>query len=113
MLVGLGETGGKVGVGTSGLLDCGVAAGVLRGDGNSGARLAFVLGELLELAFAELSFSEPAGVGETDALAFALAFEFTFAVTTPPNGIPCSLAPVGGAAGCTAWLFGSADKAGA
>ncbi len=46
--------------------------------------------------------------GETAALAFGLAFTFAGGVIVPPDGIPSSPLPVGGCAGCTGWLFGSA-----
>ena len=98
MSVGLGLTGGKVGDGTSGLLDCGVAAGVCLGDGNSGARLLLAFAERLSLILSAFAFS--LGVGDRAGLAFTFALEL--GLTAPPNGIPCSLCPVGGDVGCTA-----------
>ena len=52
------------------------------------------------------------GVGEIAALTFALLFTAAFPLTAPPSGMPCSLFPVGGPAGFTAWLFGSAERVG-
>ena len=46
------------------------------------------------------------GVGET----WALAFRFLFALIAPPVGTPNSPLPVGGLAGSTGWLFGSATN---
>ncbi len=47
-------------------------------------------------------------VGEGDAEILALTFGFAFELVSPPAGIPDSARPVGGLAGSTGWLFGSA-----
>ena len=74
-------------------------------------------GDLLLLAFL-FSFAFTFAVGLTSSIgsgeiaAFAFGFKFTFAggVIAPPDGIPCSPFPLGGCAGCTGWLFGSAAR---
>ena len=92
VLVGLGDTGGNVGVGNSGLVDCGLASGDCLGEGNSGARLLLAFTALLSLAVAAFVFSSAAGVGDTAVLAFALVFAFAFAsdegLTHTARGIP-------------------------
>ena len=49
-----------------------------------------------------------AGEGEAEIL--ALTFASAVGLVTPPAGIPDSDRPVGGLAGSTGWLFGSATK---
>ena len=71
------------------------------GEGDSFARLLFAFaGVLLSLAAFGLSM----GVGVTAAPGLA------FALVVPPDGMPASFCPVAGAAGCTGWLFGSAES---
>jgi hypothetical protein len=93
---GLGDGSGE-------LVGLGLDSGEVRGEGSSVARLAFVLSMMFTFALV-LALTFPKGVGDTEALAF---------VTGPPTGMPCSSLPVGGVAGCTAWLFGSAASVGA
>ena len=62
------------------------------GEGDSFARLLFAFAGAL-LSFAAFAFGLPNGVGVT--AAFALAF----VLVVPPDGMPPSFCPVGGAAG--------------
>lgn len=96
----------------------GVSGTTLRvGSGNGGAMrllLLFSLVLVLALAFAfdGAGLRSSSGSGETCTLALGLALTFAGAVIDPPAGIPSSPLPVGGCAGCTGWLFGSAASAG-
>ena len=92
MPVGAGFSGGLVADGTGEGAVSGATLFV--GSGNGGALLALGLGAGLDSA---------SGSTEASTLAAGLAFAFTFAgeVIVPPEGIPSSLRPVGGCAGCT------------
>ena len=80
------------------------------GSGSGGAfRLALLFELLLLFAFA-FAGGLTSSIGSSDGSAFAFGLALTFAggAMLPPDGIPCSLFPVGDAPGCTGWLFGSA-----
>ena len=81
------------------------------GSGSAGfLRFELELEFSFELVFA-VGLISAMGLGVKAALAFAFASTFAFAageVIVPPDGIPSSPFPVGGGAGWTAWLFGSA-----
>ena len=66
--------------------------------------LVFLFPFEFEFEFALTSNSSD-GEGDGDAV---VALLFAFELNVPPSGIPCSVCPVAGAAGCTAWLLGSA-----
>src|SRR5258705_8242756 len=82
------------------------------GSGTGGAlRLLLVLGIALAFSFTFTGgLRSPKGVGATSALMlrFLLVLSLAGALITPPAGIPSSAFPVGGCAGWTGWLFGSA-----
>ena len=103
--VGDGFSAGFVADGAGG---GGVSGTTLRvGSGNGvGLRLLLLFSFAFSLAGAGLNSSN----GSTDGSKVATGLAFTLAggVMVPPDGIPCSLFPVGDPAGCTGWLFGSA-----
>lgn len=89
----------------------GVGKETFGGDGSAVFRL-----EFLSAAF-EFALLLSVTMGESVASALALALAFAFALVTgfaivPPEGISCSVLPVAGGEGSTAWLFGSATSPG-
>lgn len=80
------------------------------GSGSGGAlRLLLLLLFVFEFvfSFAGAGLRSSSGI-EGSTLAAGLALTFAGGVMVPPDGIPCSLFPVGDAPGCTGWLLGSA-----
>lgn len=81
------------------------------GSGSAGAfRLLLLFVLAFSLVFATGVISS-IGEGPTAAFVFMLVFTFEGGIT-PPAGIPSSPLPVGGCAGFTGWLLGSATNVG-
>ena len=72
-------------------------------------RFAFELVLLFAFSFAA-GVTSSIGVCTSSAFAFGKALVFAEGLTAPPDGSPSSGLPVGGCAGCTGWLFGSAAR---
>ena len=76
--------------------------------------LEFELVLLFVLAFAlAAGLTSAIGVWISSAFTFGEALTFAADLVAPPDGSPSSALPVGGCAGCTGWLFGSAASVGA
>ena len=80
------------------------------GSGNGVAlRLALEFVLLFALAFSlAAGLTSAIGVWISSAFAFGEALTFAAGFVAPPDGSPSSALPVGGCAGWTGWLFGSA-----
>lgn len=97
--VGGGSDGFDAGVFVTDGAGGGASSGVTKrvGEGSGGFLLL-----LFEFAFPSATgLNSSSGEGETAALTFAFASTFALTGATPPTGIPSSLLPVGGWAGCT------------
>ena len=110
--------GGTLGFGNGGFVAVGEGWGggssaCRVGDGNGGTEPLLLFEFSFALSFA-LRFIPPmsSGFSPGDGVAevFELLFELAFRFVVPPAGIPASDSPVGGVAGSTGWLFGSAAR---
>ena len=102
------HTGVAVGDGAGGLVAVGAGGGgvsgtTLRvGSGNGGVRrLLLLLVFEFVFSFAGAGLKSSSGSTEGSTLATGLGLAITGGAILPPEGIPCSLLPVGDAPGCT------------